>query len=215
MEIHFHGITLDTGKELTVLGGGSLPRIQVTSKVRLEVFSPSISFGKSIVLTFACIYNAYELCKTPSPDRCRSFIQPSDSKISPLGERDIMPDDKRLMQLVTTYSFKLSEKTKVTLSWPTTDNLYDSAFSVLSKLIDSHGQIVHFGSVYSSEKELNKGEYSVMLQLEHWEYKVLEAVKGLAIALDTQLSDKTKKLSLGCYRGILRIQAVFALVVDM
>jgi hypothetical protein len=45
MEIHFHGITLDTGNSLTVIGGAALPRLQVSSGIRLEEFSPAVSFG--------------------------------------------------------------------------------------------------------------------------------------------------------------------------
>lgn len=46
MQIDFHGLTLDTGSQLFIVGGTSLPRLQVTSKIRLEAFSPSISFGE-------------------------------------------------------------------------------------------------------------------------------------------------------------------------
>ena len=114
-----------------------------------------------------------------------------------------MPDEKRLYQLVNSYPVKLAEKTKVTLSWIITDNLYDSAFSILYKVVDTHGQIYQFGTVYSEEVELRKGDYKVLLQIEHSDYKVLDAAKGFAMALDAQLSESSKTLKLNLYRGTM------------
>lgn len=114
-----------------------------------------------------------------------------------------MPNGKRLYQLVASYSFKLSEKTKITPTFPISENLYDNAFSALTTLLDSRKQIVQWASLYGEEKELGKGEYTMKLQIEHEDLKVLEAAKTLPLSLDAQLSEKSKKLSLNVYRGTL------------
>lgn len=46
MEIHFHGLTVLQGTELNIVGGSELLKLQVESKVRLEAWSPHISFGE-------------------------------------------------------------------------------------------------------------------------------------------------------------------------
>ena len=46
MEIHFHGLVTLQGSELNLAGGSELLKLQVCSKVRLEAYSPSVSFGK-------------------------------------------------------------------------------------------------------------------------------------------------------------------------
>lgn len=48
MEIHFHGLTVLQGSELSVVGGSELLKLQVASKVRLEPFQPSVSFGETL-----------------------------------------------------------------------------------------------------------------------------------------------------------------------
>lgn len=129
------------------------------------------------------------------------MLRPTESKISTLGSRDVMPDGKRLYQLLNTYSFSLSEKTKIKPCFSISGNLYDNPFAVLTQIKDSRGYIVQWGSVYPAEVELGKGEYKVLLQMEHSDYKVLQRNKGLALGLEAQLGEKSKKLSLNTHRG--------------
>lgn len=137
----------------------------------------------------------------PFIDRLRTFVRPTESKLIPLGERDVMPDEKRLYQLVNSYSFKIAEKTKIKPFFPITDSLYDSPFAVLTALFDSRKQLLQTGTVYSKEIELKKGDYTFQLELEHTSYKVLESLKGMALSIEAQLGDKLKKLSLDIDRG--------------
>jgi tripeptidyl-peptidase-2 len=114
-----------------------------------------------------------------------------------------MPDGQRLYQLVNTYSFKISEKIKVKPFFPITDNLYDSPFSVLTAIFDSRKQPLQIGTVYAKEVELNKGDYTLQLQMEHSSYKVLDSHKSMALTLEVPLGDKLKKLTLEVDRGKL------------
>lgn len=112
-----------------------------------------------------------------------------------------MPNDQRLYQLVNSYSFKLTEKTKIKPFFPITESLYDSPFGVLTAIFDSQKQVTQFASVYSKEVELDKGDYTLKLQMEHASYKVLDGHKGMVLTLESALNEKLKKLSLEVDRG--------------
>lgn len=112
-----------------------------------------------------------------------------------------MPDGQRLYQLVNTYSFKLTEKTKIKISWPVLGNLYDVAMSALYVITDVNDRVMKFGGAYSSGVDLMKGDYTVKLQLQHSSHKALEALKDLQLSIAAQLGDKLKKLTLPVYAG--------------
>lgn len=118
-----------------------------------------------------------------------------------MGERDVMPNDQRLYQLVNSYSFKLTEKTKIKPFFPTTDSLYDSPFGVLMAIFDARKQVLQFATVYSKEVELEKGDYTLKLQMEHTSYKILDGHKSMALTLEAALGEKSKKLTLEVDRG--------------
>lgn len=52
MEINFHGLKVLQGTDLHVVGGSELLKLQIESKVRLESWAPSVSFGE---LLFICL----------------------------------------------------------------------------------------------------------------------------------------------------------------
>lgn len=112
-----------------------------------------------------------------------------------------MPDGKRLFQLVNTYPIKLADKTKVKPYFAMSDNLYDNGFAILTQVLDARKRVLQWGSVYPKEIELAKGDYTLLLQVEHADYKVLERMKSMAVGLEAQLGEKSKKLSLTVHRG--------------
>lgn len=57
LDVQFHGLTAVQGRQITVLGGSELVKLQIESKVRLENFSPSISFGEYAVSGAAWYYS--------------------------------------------------------------------------------------------------------------------------------------------------------------
>ena len=86
VELHFHGLTLDTGKSLTVVGGGEYLRLQVSSKVRFEQFSPSVSFGAFSSSTSSPFFVALMLIGMVQivDERC-SVLQRARSQLSVLA----------------------------------------------------------------------------------------------------------------------------------
>lgn len=64
-------------------------------------------------------------------DTLRRFIRPKDFQISPLKERDVLPDDRQIHQLSLTYEFKspCSGDVSITPRFPKVNNyLYDAVF---------------------------------------------------------------------------------------
>lgn len=113
-----------------------------------------------------------------------------------------MPDGRRLYQLVNSYSFKLTEKSKVKAFFPITESLYDSPFGMLMAIFDKQNQVSQFATVYAKEVELEKGEYTLKLQMENTSYKILDDHKNMALTLEIALGEKLKKLTLEVDRGI-------------
>lgn len=134
-------------------------------------------------------------------DGRRTLYRPVESAVTPLGQRDVMPDGNRLYQLVNSYSFKLTEKSKVKAFFPITESLYDSPFGMLMAIFDKQKQVTQFATVYAKEVELEKGEYTLKLQMEHTSFKVLENHKSMALTLEIALGEKLKKLTLDVDRG--------------
>lgn len=112
-----------------------------------------------------------------------------------------MPDGRRMYQLVNSYSFKLTEKSKVKAFFPITESLYDSPFGMLMAIFDKQKQVSQFATVYAKEVDLEKGEYTLKLQMEHTSYKILDGHKHMALTLDVALGEKLKKLTLEVDRG--------------
>jgi Tripeptidyl peptidase II len=56
-------------------------------------------------------------------------------------------------------------------------------------------------SVYSKEIELEKGDYTIKLQLVHPSHELLDKIKALPLIVDTKLAAKEKDLKLEIRRG--------------
>lgn len=184
VDFEFHGITIGhsvSGRdELTLIGGEGLAKIEATSNIRIESFTPAISFNKR-----------------------RSYIRPTKATIRPLlSDRNLQPSGKSLHELVNTYSFTLSEAGKVALGWPTSSpksNLYDSAVPMLTAIYEAGSKkLVSFGDVYPKEKDLAKGAYTVRVQWLNESPSVLEKLKTATLRL-TQNLTKGKDVNLSVY----------------
>lgn len=186
VEFEFHGITIGhsvSGRdELTLIGGEGMAKIEATSNIRIEAFTPTISFSKR-----------------------RSYVRPTKASIRPLlSDRNLQPSGRSLHELVNTYSFTLTEAGKVSLAWPTSSplsNLYDSAVPMLTAIYETATKkLVKFGDVYPKEKDLAKGAYTVRVQWLNESPSVLEKLKTATLRL-TQNLTKGKDVSLSVYEN--------------
>lgn len=79
------------------------------------------------------------------------FCRPTNSKLGPLTQRDIIPIGRQIYELVLTYEFHISKATEVIPNSPLlSDVLYESEFeSQLWQLFDSNKQMLSAGDAYS------------------------------------------------------------------
>jgi tripeptidyl-peptidase-2 len=184
VDLEFHGITIGhavSGRdELTLIGGEGAVKIECMSNVRLEAFTPTISFSKR-----------------------RTFVRPANSVIRPfVDSRNLHPSGKMMGEVVNSYQLTVGEGGPVKLSWPTSSplsNLYDSAVPMLTAIFETNTKkLVSFGDVYPKAKELAKGEYTVRVQWLNENPAVLKALRTATMTVEQNLS-KGKDITLSTY----------------
>ncbi|EPY53178.1 tripeptidyl-peptidase II Tpp2 [Schizosaccharomyces cryophilus OY26] len=173
IDINFHGIKVLNGSEITLHGNKGLERLDCIS-VRREKLKPEISFDK-----FTESYKSTE------------------SVIQPLGERDVLPDNQQLFELVNSYSLTVEEKSDLTADFSVPHNMYDNGFNGFFVMIfDSQKQRVHYGDMYTSSHSLEKGEYVYKVQLLSVDPIKLERFKNMTLKLSKKLK---KSITLPIY----------------
>ncbi|KAJ3043557.1 tripeptidyl-peptidase II Tpp2 [Rhizophlyctis rosea] len=199
IELKFHGIlaavsvatsgglgsSSGSGGDLVYLNSGNhgFSRVDLCAPVRKEVVSPSVSF-----------------------DTLRRFIRPTESQISPLKSRDVLPDSRQLHQLVLTYSVKLTDAgsgTNVTPRFPKfNDVLYDAAVESFALIVfDSNKRSLSYQvgkalDIYPKAVKLSDGTYTIRVQIQSASVETLDKYTSTVLTLDVSLS---KSLSLTTY----------------
>lgn len=119
-------------------------------------------------------------------------LKPSETKISPLTQRDVLPNARQVYQNVLTYNLSLSKPQEVAFSLPLlTSVLYESEFdSQLWMCFDSNKKLVACGDAYSANSfaKLNKGDYVIRLQVRHEKRELLEKLNEATLSAFFKLS---------------------------
>ncbi|CAH0562147.1 unnamed protein product [Brassicogethes aeneus] len=120
------------------------------------------------------------------------IVRASDSKISPLTERDIIPPSRQVYELILTYNFTLVKQCEVSPNFaPLSDTLYESEFeSQFWQLYDTNKQLLGCGDAYPSKYaiKLDKGDYHIKLQVRHDKKDLLEKLNEQPILIQQKLS---------------------------
>lgn len=149
-------------------GASGVHRIDLTSLNRGEMV-PSISLKNALMV-----------------------LKPTESKISPLTSRDILPHGRQIYQNILTYVLNLSKAQEVAFSLPLLNNvLYESEFeSQLFMCFDSNRRQLVCGDAYSGSTfyKLNKGEYTIKVQIRHEKKELLEKVNEATLTASFKLS---------------------------
>ena len=113
-------------------------------------------------------------------------LRPSESVIEALGERDVWPDERRVFQLLLTYSISKTEEGEIVPRFPLLNNLlYESPFEAqLCMIFDEHKKYVGASDAFAEKIKLAKGEYTVKLQVRHDDLGKLERLKTMTLVLD-------------------------------
>eukprot|EP01117_Protostelium_nocturnum_P004535 TRINITY_DN1637_c0_g1_i1.p1 TRINITY_DN1637_c0_g1~~TRINITY_DN1637_c0_g1_i1.p1 ORF type:complete len:1249 (-),score=365.62 TRINITY_DN1637_c0_g1_i1:533-4279(-) len=175
--IQFSGISCETlGGPLTLNGNSNLLRIDVSSTIQTEDIKPSIEL-KSV----------------------QKFLRPFESSIKPLQtQRDQLPEERNILQLVLQYKLKLEEKADGLFCFISglSPLLYDSPFETQYWMIfDSNKALIGCGDSFSERYSfpLSKGDYIIRVQLRHESKAKLEKHKELILGVQFKASDADKK----------------------
>ncbi len=167
LSIEFRGLTPDDD-ELTLPSDGSPLEVIVSSHIRRERCEPQGAF-----------------------DTVRQLLRPQSVSATPLlSERDRQLDGGPTSQLVLSYDLSLTADSDVTIGLPAFEGLlYDSPLEGQEwQVFDTHKQLITTGDMYPAAVSLDKGEYTIRLELRHADPEVLEEYKTAVLAVDRDLS---------------------------
>lgn len=171
--IDFHGIMPLIGNELSIQEGERFPKIIVRTSQRAEQLSTQASLNYHV---------------TP--------VKPYDSILDAIiEERDVFPDGLLTHSLSLFYKFSVSKATITLVEVPLLmDYLYECEFhSQQWRIYDSKKMRVAIGDAKINRKhdysvKLDKGDYTVILQLKHTDRDLLKKMEDLAICLRFKLN---------------------------
>lgn len=180
--IEFHGVRASLPSTM-MHGASGVHRIDLTSLNRAELV-PALQLKNALMV-----------------------LKPTESKISPLTSRDILPHSRQIYQNVLTYILNLSKTQEVAFYLPLLNNvLYESEFeSQLFMCFDSNRRQIAVGDAYSGNTfvKLNKGEYTIKVQIRHEKKDLLEKVNEATLTVNFKLSSSVSLDIFSSYKAAL------------
>ncbi|CAH0592745.1 unnamed protein product [Chrysodeixis includens] len=165
--VEFHGLKPDFGSRLS-LGAGEGVRGVLLGALRLQDVQPSATLKYS-----------------------EPVVRPTESKLTPLTARDIIPPSRQIYQLVNVYNFHIAKATEVSpIISLLCDMLYESEFeSQMWMLYNSCKQLMAVGDAYPSKYsvKLEKGDYTLRLNIRHENKALLEKLQELPATIQQRL----------------------------
>lgn len=129
-------------------------------------------------------------------------LKPTESKITPLTKRDLIPNQRQIFQNVLSFNLHLAKAQELSLHAPLFSNvLYESEFeSQFWMLFDSNKMLTGSGDAYSGTNfmKLDKGDYVVKLQVRHEKKDLLEKISEAVMLATFKLSSA---MSLDIYKS--------------
>ncbi|XP_071798150.1 tripeptidyl-peptidase 2-like isoform X2 [Asterias amurensis] len=177
--ISFHSLDMNQ-KMIQMHAANGIYRLDIKSSLRIEEVSPTITIKN-----------------------CVQPLRPNDSKVSPLGARDVVPNGRQIYEIILTYNFHQSKTSEITPNCPLlSDLLYESEYeSQLWLLFDNNKQYMGAGDAYPNAytMKLDKGDYTIRLQVRHENRDLLEKLKDMVMLIDQKLSSS---LSVDCFQSV-------------
>lgn len=175
-KVKFHGFKSNNAHVMHSANG--IHRIDVTSLLPEEC-QPSVSLKYSVMV-----------------------LKPSESKITALTKRDVIPNQRQIFQNVLTYNLHLAKSQELSLSAPLLSSvLYESEFeSQFWMVFDNNKMMVQSGDAYSNSSyfKLDKGDYIIKLQVRHEKKELLEKVNEAVLQASFKLASS---MSLDIYKS--------------
>ncbi|CAG9800674.1 unnamed protein product [Chironomus riparius] len=175
-KVKFHGFKSNNAHIMHSANG--IHRIDVTSLLTEEC-QPAISLKHSVMV-----------------------LKPTDTKISTLTKRDVIPNQRQIFQNVLTYNLHLSKAQELSLHAPLFNCiLYESEFeSQFWMLFDTNKMLIQSGDAYSNNTffKLDKGDYVIKLQVRHEKKELLEKANEVVMQVYFKLPSS---LNLDIYKS--------------
>ncbi|XP_035787655.1 tripeptidyl-peptidase 2-like [Anopheles albimanus] len=132
-----------------------------------------------------------EVQPTVSLKTAAMVLKPSDSKLTPLTQRDVLHPARQIYQIILAYQLSLTKGYDVAIYTPLLSNiLYESEYeSQFWMVFDTNKQMVRCGDAYSYDKyeRLEKGDYTVRLQVRHEKRELLEKLTDANLIVNFKL----------------------------
>nr|NP_001286377.1 Tripeptidyl-peptidase II, isoform E [Drosophila melanogaster]AHN56175.1 Tripeptidyl-peptidase II, isoform E [Drosophila melanogaster] len=130
-------------------------------------------------------------------------LKPTEAKISPLSAtRDVIPDGRQVYQNLLAFNLNVAKAADVSIYAPIfNDLLYEAEFeSQMWMLFDANKALVATGDAHShtSFTKLDKGEYTIRLQVRHEKRDLLEKISEANLVASFKL---TSPLTLDFYEN--------------
>ncbi|XP_021931036.1 tripeptidyl-peptidase 2 [Zootermopsis nevadensis] len=163
----FHGVKSES-PSITMQGADGILSLELRSGLRSEEIAPVVTLKNTV-----------------------QVIRPTDSKVSPLSARDVIPPSRQIYELQFTYNFHISKATEVTPNSPVlSDLLYESEFeSQLWMLFNCNKQLLAAGDAYPSKymAKVDKGDYVLKLHVRHERKDLLDKMLDQPLLLSQKL----------------------------
>ncbi|OXU24497.1 hypothetical protein TSAR_010597 [Trichomalopsis sarcophagae] len=169
--IEFHGVRLINGN-LTMQSGDGIHRLELRSSLRSEEVVPSITLKHTV-----------------------QVARPTESKISPLRARDVIPPARQIFELQLTYTFHIGKTTELTPNAALlSDLLYENEYeSQMWMIYNVNKQLIYCGDAYPSKytlSKIEKGDYTLKMQVRHEKRELLEKLTEMPILLTQKISSQ-------------------------
>lgn len=163
------GASCPLQSDLIMHHGQGIYQIDIKSATKMQSYNPAIQLKQAV-----------------------SYLKPVESTISVLtDERDIVPPDMNIYQLVLTYNFNILKTVDVTMKNPVLSCLlYESDYeSQMWMLFDSNKRYVATGDAFPNHYtvKLDKGSYVIRHQIRHDNKELLDRLSDLIFVLDQKL----------------------------
>ncbi|KAI8836057.1 subtilase family-domain-containing protein [Chytriomyces cf. hyalinus JEL632] len=135
-----------------------------------------------------------------SLDKVQKSLRPTEATISPLKERDLLPDGRQLYQLVLSYTLKVSEEGNVLPFYPRTmATFYDNFFeSIWIFVYDSQKSLKSVHDCKTRPAKLKEGTYTIKMQIVSRSLEVLDNLQQTPILVNYD----TKPVTLQSYKTL-------------
>jgi tripeptidyl-peptidase-2 len=188
----------------------SLGETQVEVEVEFRGVAPrdsAVAYGASNSIARTDIrtkLRTEEIAPTAALTKMQQPMRPTSSHINlEPGDRNLLPNERRIFSLLLTYSFALAEPCEIVPRLAVlSEMLYDSAYeSQLWMIFNANRKLVGKGDFRPEGVKLAKGDYTYRVLIRHDQVAMLDKLSNTVLLLERKLE---KEITLNLYADVLK-----------